>query len=66
MTIDEIIIQYADEYSKKYPDSDPFWLYSETFSDEKIVEIFEQSKGRKVIFELTDNADELNFHYEEF
>ncbi len=61
----EKIEQLATEYSKKYPDAQKFWLYIDTFSFEEIVNIFEKSKGRKVIFETTDNDDELNFYYEE-
>jgi hypothetical protein len=65
MTNFEKIRQYASEYLKKYPDAQRFWTFTQSFSDELIVEIFEQSKGRKVIVETTDNDDELNYHYEE-
>ena len=49
---------------EKYPDAQQFWLFVDTYSTEKIIEIFEKSKGRKVIFETTDNLDELNYYYE--
>ncbi len=49
---------------EKYPDAQQFWLYVETYSIEKMIEIFENSKGRKVIFETTDNLDELLYYYE--
>jgi hypothetical protein len=57
-------MKYSSEYMEKYPDAQQFWLYVETYSIEKMIEIFENSKGRKVIFETTDNLDELLYYYE--
>ncbi len=64
MTQIEKIIKYSSEYLKMYPKAQPFWLYIDTYSNDKIIDIFEKSKGRKVIFETTDNLDELNYYYE--
>jgi hypothetical protein len=52
------LIQYQNEYNGKFPD-DEFnaFDYFHSLGTDRLIEIFEASKGRKIVLETSENDD---------
>lgn len=53
------------EYLKKYPKAKPLLSAFETYGKKKLIEIFDESKGREIVFKNGKGLDNMTYYFKD-
>ena len=53
------------EYLKKYPKAESLLSGYATFGEKKLIEIFDESKGREIVFKVEKGLDNMSYYFKD-
>lgn len=58
------LLKIQEDYSKKHPNSDVFFIdYFNAFGVDKLINIYNKSNGKEIVFSIEEGIDEVSFKY---
>jgi len=59
------IEQIDFEYLKKYPKAESLLSGFETYGEKRLIEIFDESKGREIVFKNGKGLDNMTYYFKD-